>query len=244
LSSPLRSPLEPASTEPREPIAIQPSELPAPDPGTPFRRVPRLVRLALGSAAVLLSLFLLRVPLLSSVAGFLSIEDRLEPAGLIYVLGGEPETRPFLAADLYRRGLAPRVVLPRSKDNLATRLGMFPNETDATVRLLARLGVPQSSIVVLGRKQGGTASTVDDAVELREFLRRNPTPRIIAVTSSYHTRRARWSLRRALKGIPVEIRMAGSRHPEFNERNWWRSETGLILVFEEYVKFVHNLLYR
>lgn len=204
----------------------------------------RGLRLAAGTGVVLLLLFLVHVPLLTAVAGFLSIDDRLRPAGLIYVLGGEIDTRPFLAADLYRRGLAPRVVLARVADSRATQLGVMPNQTDATVRLLVRLGVPEHAIVVLRPWPAGVASTTDEAWAIRDLLRRSPSERMITVTSRYHTRRARWMLRRELEGVPVEILMAGAPHPEFSERNWWRSETGLLLVLEEYLKFAHNLIFR
>ncbi|MDZ4346760.1 MAG: hypothetical protein U1E51_30470, partial [Candidatus Binatia bacterium] len=51
------------------------------------------------------------VPILHEVAGFLIIEDSLEPAAAIVALGGEPPFREMQAAKLYRAGWAPKVIV-------------------------------------------------------------------------------------------------------------------------------------
>jgi uncharacterized SAM-binding protein YcdF (DUF218 family) len=218
--------------------------LPDPDErsGSPSRGWRRALRWG-GVAGVLLGIYLARVPILTSVAAVLSVDDPLQPADAIFVLGGDLESRVPHAAELYRRGLAPRVVLPRVHDTPSNLLGLFPNETDASVRYLRWLGVPDSAIVVI-RSATGVTSTSDESDELRKYLSVRPAERILVVTNRYHTRRARWSLRRGLQGVPVELRMAGVDHLQFRENNWWHSEEGLIRYFEEYLKFVHNWLYR
>lgn len=200
------------------------------------------IRLA-AAALFLLGIYLARVPLLTSVAAVMSVEDELRPADLIFLLGGDIHNRPAHAARLFRQGLAPRIVLARVEDTPPTLSGHFPNETDAAVRWLRDLGIPDSAIVVL-RRPGGVTSTTDEARELRKYLEGNPARRVIMATSRYHTRRARWNLRRELEGLPVEILAAGVDHHHFHENNWWRSEMGLIRYVEEYLKFLHNWIYR
>lgn len=201
------------------------------------------VWLPLSLAAAALAFALLWVPFLTAVGELLSVEDPIAPADYLYVLGGEPETRSFLAADLYHAGVAPRLLVPQVQENTANELGIVPTDTEVSVGLLRAKGVPDSAIVVLQSTPGGVSSTRDEAVQLREFLEPLENPRIIAVTSWYHTRRTRWNLRRGLNGIDVDLRVAGAEHPVANEHNWWRSEDGLVLVFQEYIKFLHNWIY-
>lgn len=211
-------------------------------------RHPRLRRLAKGVGVLLLALaalWLLRVPLLTAAGRLLVVDDAPRPADLLFVLGGDVDTRPFHAAALYRRGLAPRVALPRSEPGAAAELGLVPDLTTTAVRVLRRQGVPAEAVVVLATFPGGTTSTAQDGLELRRWLERNPgVRRVTVVTSRWHTRRARFNLRRQLKGIKVELRMSGARDPHFDETDWWRSEHGTVTVFQEYVKFAHNLFAR
>ena len=212
-----------------------------PPEGKPSRRR-RRGALALGFVLFLLVLWLARVPILTGVGLALSTSSQLAPAELIYQFGGDFRARSQVTADLYARGLAPRVVLMRVVDD-PKMAGIYLNETDVTVQLLERLGVPRSAIDVYSGDDG-VSSTTEEAGDLSRILRQDGTRSVIVVTSWYHTRRARWALRRALRGAPVSIVMASAPTVGFDARDWWRGEEGVIAVFEEYLKFLHNFLYR
>ncbi|HEU0052853.1 MAG TPA: YdcF family protein, partial [Longimicrobium sp.] len=171
----------------------------------PRRRRARGCLTALGGtiAAVAL-LWLLRAPLLRGVAGWLSVEDPLRRGDVIYVLGGDPEGRPAAAAALYRQGIAPRVAVPRVEPTSAVWSGLMPSLTDVNRGVLRRDGVPDSAIVLLERP-GGAASTADDAALVAGYVRRTGARTVVAVTSVWHTRRARWHLRRALEGTGATL---------------------------------------
>lgn len=181
-------------------------------------------------------------PVLSATAHILDVGSAPEQADLIFLLGGDIHSRPSRAAELYLQGLAPKVVMARASDSEATKIGAYPNETDATVLMLEKLGVPDSAIVVLTPPMG-VSSTTAEGVELRKYLQENPADRVLVVTSTYHTRRARWQIRRQLRDIPVEIRMVAVEDPRFDASNWWRTEAGVLAYGEEYMKFVHNWVY-
>ncbi len=205
--------------------------------------MPRRLLIVSGILLVgILGLFLLRVPLLRGIADLVTVENSLSSADFIYLLNGDVHTRPLLAADLYRRGLAPRVVIARAEDRRATELGLYPNDTDAAIEALLRSGVPASAIVQL-KTPGGVTSTWEEGVALQAYLARRPNDKIIVVTSRYHTRRARWNLDEAVPDETVQLLMAGAADDRFDERYWWRSEAGLIVYLEEYLKFLHNLVY-
>jgi uncharacterized SAM-binding protein YcdF (DUF218 family) len=122
-----------------------------------------------------------RAPILQGIGGFLTVEDDVAPADLIVVLPSDVTTRPFRAAQLYRRGLAPRIVVPRVADGPAVRMGLMPNPTDVIVGILKREGVPASAITVLA--DAPVASTADDARAVRSYLLEHPAQRLLLVTS-------------------------------------------------------------
>ena len=190
-------------------------------------------------ALLVLAGFGFRRSFLSASAAFLDVGTPPVAAELIYLLGGDIHSRPGMAALLYRQGLAPKILLARARDSEATRIGALPNETDATIRMLVLLGVPEEAIVTLN-PAGGVSSTTAEAVELRRYLLRNPADRVVVVTSAYHTRRARWQLHRKVDDLPVEIRMVSVGDPRFDENSWWRSEDGMLAYGQEYLKFIHN----
>jgi uncharacterized SAM-binding protein YcdF (DUF218 family) len=199
----------------------------------------------LAAGLVLLSLcllaFALRVPILTGLGNYLVVADELHPADVIFLLNGDFNTRPFHAAELYARGLAPRIVIARVEPSPAEMLGLIPNETDISVRILQRLGVPAEAISVLP-VPGGVTSTHDEAAVLHDYVAENGTERVILVTSAFHTRRAGWIFAQALEGLDVTLEVAAAPNPDYGATNWWQSEAGLIAVNNEYVKLLYYLV--
>lgn len=211
---------------------------------TPSARSRRLRRAGTAALALLLlalAAYALRAPLLTGAARLLTVRDPVTRADLILVLGGEVDTRPVHAAELYRRGVAPRVVLVRERAGPAVRAGLYPSRTDVAARILRRGGVPDSALVVLA-PPGGASSTAEEAAALRAHLAGGGARRVVVVTNPYHSRRARLALRRATRGLPVEVLVSPTPAWGFTERDWWRSEEGLIAYFNEWVKLGAYLL--
>lgn len=208
-----------------------------------LRWLPTLLRLAATTLAAVLVLgllvYLFRTPILTRVGKFLVVSDPLVPADLIYVMGGDLDTRPLKAAQLFRSGHAPRVVLPAAETGMAEQLGIRPNNAIEAAQLLQRLGVPDSAIVLL-RQPGGSTSTLDDARLLAVYLKRHQFRRVIAVTSEFHTRRSRWALRKILGDLSVDLRMAAADDPRYDVDDWWSREAGMVDCITEFIKFIHN----
>ncbi|CAN5879460.1 hypothetical protein BH23GEM5_BH23GEM5_27650 [soil metagenome] len=109
------------------------------------------------------------------------------------------------------------------------------------MRILQQEGVPDSAITMLDMP-GGVTSTQDEGRVLRDSLQKHPAQRVIVVTSAYHTRRARWTLRRELSGLQVDLWMAAGADDRFDESNWWTREAGFLAYVSETLKFLHTLL--
>jgi uncharacterized SAM-binding protein YcdF (DUF218 family) len=201
-------------------------------------------RVAVAAAALLLLLlllFALRAPILAAVARFLTIDDARAPADAIVLLNGGLDTRPAAAAALYGQGLAPIVVIGREEDSRAVQLDLLPNRTDVVLGLLRHDGVPDAAIRQL-RTPGGTASTEDEAELFAAYARLHDFERVIVVTSDYHTRRARRAFRHALDPLGIEVRMAAVPSADFRPADWWRTESGLLAISQEYVKLFRDVL--
>lgn len=211
------------------------------------RTNPRKRRSSVGwiAAAVLLALligaYLFRTPLLTGLAEILIVDSQpLTPADLIFVLNGDYNTRPFRTAELYQQGYAALVLIARSEETPASELGLVPNETDLSIQVMERQGIPADRIVVLS-VQGGVTSTYDEAVALRQYLEIGRQGHVILVTSAFHTRRALWIFQRELSALDVTLEMVAVPDLHFDQTNWWRNENGLITLNNEYIKLFYYL---
>lgn len=177
-----------------------------------------------------------RRPLLRAAGRFLVVDDDAGEFDAIILMNGNISTRPYLAAELYRRRPSP-VLLARLADTEEVRMGVIPNVSDATVNLLERLGVARGDIHLLGT-EGWVAGTWSEALLHRDFLLEQDLTRIIVVTDAFHTRRARWVFRR-LAGDWLSVRCAATPFTRELAGSWWASEYGVVQVVVEYLKFLH-----
>lgn len=201
----------------------------------------KLALLAILCVALPVVLYAQRARLLEAVALFLTVEDDAQRSDAIFLLSGGYESRPFHAASLYKQGFAPMILITREGDTRTTQLGLYPNATDVAVEILKTFGVRESDIVVLS-VQGGAHSTGDEGMVFAKYAREHAIRSTIIVTSSHHTRRTRWAVRRALGDQPLTLRFFSAPDPLFNESNWWKTESGLVAYVNEYLKFIYYVV--
>src|SRR5437870_6790960 len=165
------------------------------------------MRAALGVAVVLAAL--VAVALLGA-GRLLVVADPLPArADAIVIFAGSVPDRTLEASDLYRAGLAPRVVvtrerLPPGQAALRARGVRLPEGDELAVTALRELGVPPGAIVVLRRR---AVSTESEARTIARWACAHRLRGIIVVTSRAHSRRARLILRQALgAGIALAMR--------------------------------------
>jgi uncharacterized SAM-binding protein YcdF (DUF218 family) len=184
-----------------------------------------------------LTLWAVRTPLLIVLGRWLIVDDgKAASADVILVLNGGPETRPFHAAERYAADAAPRVLIVQAEPQPAAELGLIPDETHINVAIMKAEGVPRDAITVLPGGEEGATSTFDEAIALRAYVETEPVERVLLVTSAFHTRRARWIVRRLLKGTGVTVDVSAAPHWDFDATNWWQHERGLLYFFTEVVK--------
>jgi len=225
-------------------VAPQPSTI-NPQPASASSAVPRKwprrlrsVVLWSGGLVVLFaaSCFVFRAPILRAVAAAWIVNDPLEKADAIVVLGGGLETRPFAAARLYRDGYAPRILIARPKASPTDELGLTTREKEVTRQVLLKEGVPDNALTDIGND---VQSTYEESLAVRDWLKTNHATRLIVPTDVFHTRRVRWLFRKQLKGTGVALTVEAIPVREYTVADWWRHEQGLVAFQNEVLKSVY-----
>ena len=163
-------------------------------------------------------------------------------ADAIVVLAGSISDRVVEAADLYRAGVAPRVVVtrervPRGDWALRARGVRLPESSEQMVAALEALGVPRGAIEVIPRRATSTDSEARTIARWACARVRS----VVLVTSRYHSRRARMILRQAM-APEIAIAVRPSRHDPFDPGRWWRDRRDAKVVLSELEKLAHYWL--
>lgn len=183
----------------------------------------------------ILSVILAHRPLLVGFARLFRVDNPAQADAIVLLMGGW-QCRPLRAAELYRDGLAPTILL------CATEPIPYPDLCDSALnrKVLIHAGVPEDRVHVLPRI---VTSTRDEALQVRDYLREHPARRIIVVTTAFHTARAGWIFRKILRGTGIDVRTAAADDPRFNESNWYTNR-GLLYYLQEAPKRIfYELVY-
>jgi uncharacterized SAM-binding protein YcdF (DUF218 family) len=201
-------------------------------------------RLKAGMALAVLLLavpagWLARVQILQGVARAWIISDSIVPADAIVVLGGGLETRPFAAADLYKKEMARQILISAVRPSPAERLEIVPSHVELNRAVLLKLGVPPEAILSFGTD---VSSTYEEARALAEWARTNGVRSIIAPTEIFSSRRVRWMLDKELRNIGTRVAIQALPPLEYDADNWWQHEAGVIGFQNEVVKYFYYRL--
>ena len=180
-----------------------------------------------------------RAAILRDVAELWVVSDPLDRADAIVVLGGRIDVRPFAAADLYRRGFAPRVLISNLPRDLLQTMQLWPGQTELTRQLLLKLGVPAEAIVEFG---DGLTSTYEEARALLDWTRSSGARSVIIPTDLFPTRRVRWTFQHEVASTGVRVIVHAIQPRAYGLDDWWRDERGLIDFQNEVIKFVYYRL--
>jgi uncharacterized SAM-binding protein YcdF (DUF218 family) len=167
---------------------------------------------------VLFAIYLLRAPILRAVGSVWIVDEPVESADAIVLLGDDnyPAQRASRAAELYHERRAPVIVA------CGRFLRPYVSIADLMQKDLTDRGVPAAAIL---RLASFARNTREEAVVVRRTAEQRRWKRIIVVTSNYHTRRTRYIYRRVMRGA-AEFRVVAARDSEYLPENWWQTRTG------------------
>ena len=176
--------------------------------------------------------------ILRGVGNFLIVDDDLQPADLIHVLGGGDVGRVDYGAALYKQGFGKKMfftggrVEPRGMFNLPDS---FSSGDYAEMQ-----GVRSDDILSYRAK---AANTYEEAVALRELLdKKNSIQSVIIVSTPYHLQRARWAFNKVV-GYRVDLQYAPVPFAisQYKQR-WWEDKLSRAMVKNEYLKLMFYVL--
>jgi uncharacterized SAM-binding protein YcdF (DUF218 family) len=202
-----------------------------------------LLRRRLLAAALLLAAWALAA---WAAAGWLVVREELPRADALVVLAGSATyvERAGRAAELYREGRAPRVVL--TNDGLSGGYSAADDRNPLFVERAARelraAGVPDAAVEVVPEI---VSSTYEEAVRLRAHAGARGYRSLLVVTSAYQSRRALWTFKRVFDGGVVRVGVEPVEPGRQTPRSyaWWLYPLGWRLVPGEYVKLVYYRLH-
>jgi len=171
--------------------------------------------------------------LLRDLANFWVVSDNLnKPADAIVVLGGNLETRPRAAADLYLRGMG-KLILIVNPQNGGQEMG--PTMQDRAFAEVHKLGVPTASIVSL---RDGVSNTYEEARSILGWAKTNNAKTIIVPTDLFHTRRVSWIFGKELDEAGIGVNVQAIKQPNYTRANWWQNMDGRAAFISEILKYL------
>lgn len=175
----------------------------------------------------------------------LFVKAELASADAIVVLSGSSAyiERTQKAADLYRQGRAPLVLLTddHTRGGWSNTLQRNPYFVERATEELIREGVPAENIKIV---PGLASSTHNEAVLLKDYATKQRMRSVLVVTSAYHSRRALHTIRQSFAGtgttIGIDPAQMGAQTP--STAFWWLQLEGWRSVGGEYVKLIYYRL--
>ena len=124
-------------------------------------------------------------------------------------------------------------------DEFLKRVGPIWNSKVFARRALEAMGIPETAFTWIGN---GAGSTFEEALAVERFVKAKGYRSITVVTSKWHSRRTRSVFANVFRETDVNITVCPTKYDAFDPTAWWKSEGGVQLVIEEYVKLAYYIL--
>lgn len=176
----------------------------------------------------------------------LIVEKPLKRADRILVLGGASVylERTEKAAEVYRRGAAPKIVLTDDGEETGWSEAEQRNIpfVEMARRNLVAHGVPVENVEIIVPNGSGT---IYEAQALKEKSLQENLKSVLLVTSAYHSRRSLKTFEDVLADRNIEIGIAAAPPGRQTPTSfyWWLTTQGWSVVAGEYVKSFYYWLY-
>ncbi|OKP87583.1 YdcF family protein [Paenibacillus sp. P32E] len=176
--------------------------------------------------------FLLYLPvlliflLLFTAGRVLILHQSPQQADVIIVLSGGVG-RIENAAELYKSGYAPYVLLSNSKEISSTSGDML--------QTALALGIPEDAIL----SENAALSTYQNAELTLPIMKQHGFTSAIVVSSEFHMRRVKLLFDHVYKKSGIELTYIGS-DSGYNANYWWSDKYSRETTFSEYTKMIGN----
>ncbi|NQX92257.1 MAG: YdcF family protein [Flavobacteriales bacterium] len=197
----------------------------------------RRTRFTIVVLALFTLLFCYRDVILPGVGTYLQIEESSTLTDAIVVLGGNSYDRGLKGAELMADGRAEKIICTGGNVPMVLKaIQDVPfKESEVTGALLERKGVSQEDIVQLKT----STSTFEEALEVLNYCKEEGLQSLTIVSSDFHLRRVQMIFEKVFSDSGIQLHYAAATSEDYSLPQWWKTEQGLILVFNEYVKLAY-----
>jgi hypothetical protein len=165
---------------------------------------------------------------LAAKAGAFLLVDAPLPSDVILVLAGETDRRPERALELLAQGYGKRVVL-----DVPANVKIYES-TEIQLAQKYIQDLPQAVSISICPIDG--QSTKDESKDAEKCLAREGGPRVLIVTSDFHTRRALSVFRREIPGYEYSI-AAARDETQFGVK-WWAHRQWAKTLVNEWLRLI------
>ncbi|HIA37487.1 MAG TPA: YdcF family protein [Flavobacteriales bacterium] len=186
---------------------------------------------------LLLGVGIFKNTFLRNVGAVLIVEDPLEKADAIFLLGGGSYDRGREAAKLFGEKYADFIICTGGqvsgtlksldllyKEAMVSKIGMVKNHSLA----------PENIIAI----EKGT-STREESELILAYCQQRGFSKIIVLSSKFHTRRVGNVFKPLFTENSIELMVHGAPSSLYKEDEWWKKEEGMIMVNNEYMKHLY-----
>ena len=188
---------------------------------------------------ILLSYF--HGPILTQLGKYLVVQHPATKSDLIVCLAGGDVERGLASAELFAKGLAPRIFIAREPipDGLETlkQKGIaYPESVDLAMMIFKGLGVPETAVI---RGDRPVQSTFEEAERVGALIKEKKYRSLILVTSPTHSRRAWLTFRQVIPDKDFRITVIPTPYSKFRAEDWWKTRRYVREVILEYQKLIY-----
>jgi uncharacterized SAM-binding protein YcdF (DUF218 family) len=169
-------------------------------------------------------------------AGYFLEAGAQEPmkADVVFALGGDNGGRASRVLEIYRKGLAPTILLGAEGQHSKTRMAYL----SWRARYLIDEGIPERALLYDSR----SANSYDEAVSALALMRSMKVDRALVVSDPPHMRRLSWVWGKVFAGSGKEFILVASDMEDWDAAHWWRTSPNAQYVFGEYIKLAYYLV--
>jgi uncharacterized SAM-binding protein YcdF (DUF218 family) len=163
---------------------------------------------------------------------YLAAEDKLENADIIFVFGAKTLLRIEKAIEVYKQGLAPRMIVSGRGPYYAG--DKFITEAEKYAHIAIEKGVPEHAIITENQSitiPDNVRSSLNLLDEQEIFY-----SSIILVNSPYTQRRGYAHFKKYLPDSVKLMRINSETGPEYRRDSWYKNSKGIDVILSEYLK--------
>ena len=180
---------------------------------------------------LIVSIYLYYPNILRAIGNYLILSDPLEKSDVILVLSGDTNKgeRVTEAVKLFKKGYGKYLVLSGNK------IAWDTYAADLMKKQAISLRVPEHSIIAIRNE---AHSTIEEAKIILDVFKERHFKSVILVTSSYHTKRAKWIFSKVFNGSNIKISASPANDVEYDADHWWQKRESAKILFYEYTKLI------